>query len=92
MQTANERGIPVFVSTSGEFVEAGAMLGYGSSYYSSGKQAAHLADQILHGASPANVPAEEAEALLAINLHTAAVIGVDIPDAELRQASEVYRE
>jgi putative ABC transport system substrate-binding protein len=89
--TANELGIPVFASTSGEFVDAGVMMAYGSSYYSSGKQAARLANQILRGASPATLPAEEAESLLGINLKTAETIGVEIPDDVLRSASQVVR-
>ena len=55
------------------------------------QQAARLADQILRGTKPADLPVEMAEFYLAINLKTAEAIGLDIPDDILLQADIIVR-
>jgi putative ABC transport system substrate-binding protein len=55
------------------------------------KQAARLADQILKGKKPTDLLVQTAEFFLRINLKTATAIGLDIPDAILRQADMVIR-
>lgn len=55
------------------------------------QQAARLADQILQGAKPADLPVETARLFAAINLKTAQAIGLDIPDDILRQANIIIR-
>jgi putative ABC transport system substrate-binding protein len=72
-------------------VEAGALFAYGFLHKEIGRQAAGLADQILRGTRPADLPVETAENYLALNLRTAAAIGVAIPDYAVRQASVVVR-
>ncbi|PLX48615.1 MAG: ABC transporter [Desulfobulbaceae bacterium] len=69
-----------------EGVAAGGLLSYGFSTFAVGRQAAHLADQILRGTRPANLPVEVTEFSPTINLATARKIGVTIPDTALRQA------
>lgn len=91
VQTATALGIPVFASTTGEFVDLGVLVAYGSSYFSSGKQAARLADQVLRGASPAELPVEVAESSLGINMITAEALGIEFPDTVLRQATQIVR-
>jgi putative ABC transport system substrate-binding protein len=56
-----------------------------------GRQAARLADQILKGAKPADLPVETPEFYLTLNLKAAETIGLDIPDEILRQADIVVR-
>jgi putative ABC transport system substrate-binding protein len=56
-----------------------------------GKQAAGLADQILKGTKPGDLPVETAEYFLIINLQTAQAIGLDVSDEILRQADTVIR-
>jgi putative ABC transport system substrate-binding protein len=56
-----------------------------------GRQAAGLADQILSGIKPANLPVESAELFLSVNLNTANTIGLDIPDEILDAADIVAR-
>lgn len=56
-----------------------------------GIQAARLADQILKGVKPADLPVETAEFYLAINLKTAGEIGLTIPDDILSQADMIFR-
>ncbi|MBN1220635.1 MAG: ABC transporter substrate-binding protein [Anaerolineae bacterium] len=75
-----------------EIVKTGGVLtSYGMEQVSSGKQAARLADQIFSGIKPADLPVETAEFFLAINLKTAAAIGLDIPDEILLQADVIVR-
>lgn len=73
-------------------VEAGALFSYGFVHQEIGRQAARLADQVLRGSRPADLPVETADSYLAVNLKTAAVIGVAVPDYVLKQASVIVRE
>jgi len=86
--------IELQLPTSGANAEAvmeGVLCSYGMEQISSGKQAAHLADQIFRGVKPADLPVETAEFYLAINLRTAEAIGLYIPDEVLRQADIIVR-
>lgn len=75
-----------------EDVEArGVLTAYSVGLISSGKQAARLADQILRGIKPADLPVEMAEFFAAINLKTANAIGLTIPDEVLEQADIINR-
>ena len=91
VETATKLKLPV----SGANVEVvktfNVLTCYGFDQISTGKQAARLADQILQGVKPANLPVETAEFYLAINLKVAKVIGLDIPDEILRQAQIIIR-
>jgi putative ABC transport system substrate-binding protein len=73
-------------------VNDGALTAYGVDLaVAARKQAARLASQILQGARPADLPVETGEFFSAINLKTAQAIGLDIPDAILRQANIIIR-
>jgi ABC-type uncharacterized transport system substrate-binding protein len=72
-------------------MKAGAVVTYAGSFPAMGQQAARLADQILTGTRPGDLPVETAEYFLHINLQTATAIGLDIPDEILRQADTVIR-
>ncbi len=54
-------------------------------------QASHIADQVLKGADPGELPVETAEFYLGINLQTAKAIGLDIPSYVLQQAEIIIR-
>jgi putative ABC transport system substrate-binding protein len=73
-------------------VEAGALFSYGFVHGEIGQQAAHLAEQIIKGVSPGDLPVQMAENVLSLNLATARRIGIDIPDAMLLQAERIVRE
>jgi putative ABC transport system substrate-binding protein len=90
IETAVKRGI-VVGSNSHADLQAGALVTYAASFSAMGNQAARMADQILKGTKPGDLPVETAEFLLKINLKTANAIGLDIPDAILKQAAEVVR-
>jgi putative ABC transport system substrate-binding protein len=93
IEVAVQHGIAVGASNHSYLssMKAGAVVTYAGSFPAMGQQAARLADQILKGTKPADLPVETAERFLHINLHTATAINLDIPDAILRQADTVIR-
>jgi putative ABC transport system substrate-binding protein len=86
-RVAVQRGIAVGANNHRE----GALVTYSGSFFAMGQQAARLADQILKGARPADLPVETAEYFLHINLQIATAMGLDIPDEILHQADTVMR-
>ena len=73
-----------------EFVEAGGMMAYGPHVQDNFRRAASYVDKILRGAKPANLPVEQpTKYKLVINLKTAKVLGVTIPQSLLLRADEV---
>jgi putative ABC transport system substrate-binding protein len=62
-----------------------------SDFYDIGKKNARLAQQILQGAKPSDLPVETADTVLTINLKTAERIGLNIPDSILAQATTIIR-
>lgn len=89
-KVANERGIAIGTYQI-NYYEKGATIGYAPDLFSMGKQATQLADQILKGANPGDLPVETAEDFLTINLPAAEAAGIDIPDEILRQADTIIR-
>jgi ABC-type uncharacterized transport system substrate-binding protein len=71
-------------------VKRGCLATYASDYGALGKQGAVLADKILKGAKPANLPVELPDKIkLVLNLKTAKAIGLKIPETMLLRADEV---
>jgi len=69
---------------------SGGLATYGHDYVALGRQGANLADKILKGAKPSDLPIEQPDKLrLVINLNTAKAIGLKIPKEILRRADEV---
>ena len=74
------------------WVAKGGLAGYSPNYYQMGRQAARLADKILKGANPKDLPVEKAGKFdLVINLRTANAIGISIPPELLKKADRVIR-
>ena len=72
-------------------VKRGCLLTYASDYTALGKQGAVLADKILKGAKPADLPIELPDKiLLALNLKTAKAIGLKIPKEILLRTDETF--
>jgi putative ABC transport system substrate-binding protein len=89
-QVALENRIPIS-STNLKLVESGALFAFGFRPFSTGEQAARLADKILQGTRPAELPVEKSEFYLDVNLQTAQAIGLYLPDDLLLQANTVLR-
>lgn len=88
---ATTRKLPVSGANISVVKRNDVLTSFGFDQQLSGKQAARLADQILKGANPADLPVEVVEFYLAINLRAAGAIGLAIPDEILRQADVIVR-
>ena len=73
-----------------EYVAAGGLMFYNSSYAWHWRTAAGFVDKILKGAKPGDLPVQQPTQFdLAINLKTAKAMGITIPSALLQRANEV---
>jgi len=73
-----------------EYVEAGGLMSYGANFPDLFRRAAEYVDKILRGAKPADLPVEQPTKFdLIVNLTTARVLGLQIPEAFLLRADEV---
>ena len=87
---AFERNLPLTIPTDAA-VEAGALVNYSFRFHDVGVQSARLADQIMKGIDPADLPIETAEFFLTINLKTAEALGLDVSDEALEAADTIIR-
>ena len=75
-----------------EFPDAGGLASYGTNVPEMFQRGAQLVDRILKGAKPAELPVEQPTKFeLVINLKTAKVLGLNIPESILLRADEVIR-
>jgi putative ABC transport system substrate-binding protein len=73
-----------------ENVVAGGLLGYTSNYAANFRYSAKYVDKILKGAKPADLPVEQPTQFeLVINLKTAKLLGITVPQSLLVRADEV---
>ncbi len=88
---ARKRKLPYIVHIR-SLTEQGALASYGINTYEIGRQAARLADKILNGTRPAEIPIETPQKLeLVINLPVSKEIGLAIPNKFLREAQVIIR-
>jgi ABC-type uncharacterized transport system substrate-binding protein len=72
--------------------EAGGLISYGPDIPALWQQAAVLADKILRGTTPADLPVEQPTKFeFVVNLKTAKALGITIPESILLRADEVIR-
>jgi len=75
-----------------EFVDSGGLVSYGPDLAEMYRRAAYLVDKILKGSNPAALPIEQPTRFeLVINLKTAKVLGLTIPQSLLARADEVVQ-
>ena len=89
--TALKHALPT-VAEGRQFVSAGCLASYAPNYSGQGRGMAILVDKILKGARPGDLPIEQPTKFeLAINLKTAKVLGVAIPQSLLLRADEIIQ-
>lgn len=71
------------------FAAAGGFLQFGPDIAKNWRHAASYVHKILKGEAPGNLPVEQTNPKLVLNLRTAKALGVTIPDAVLLRADEV---
>jgi putative ABC transport system substrate-binding protein len=71
-------------------VAQGGLIAFAFDFFSLGRQAARLVDQVLRGVRPGNLPVETVEFELAVNVGTAQAIGLVLPDELIEQADRIF--
>jgi putative tryptophan/tyrosine transport system substrate-binding protein len=72
------------------FVQAGGLMSYGPNLSDQFRRTAELVDKILRGTNPGDIPVEQPSRFeLVINLTTAKVLGLTIPESFILRADEV---
>jgi len=78
------------IYNSREYVETGGLMSYGPNWVDRWKRTAEIVDKILRGTKPADIPVEQPTRFdLVVNLTTAKVLGLTIPESFLLRADEV---
>lgn len=87
--TAEKHRLPSFFWAR-EFVEAGGLMSYGENIAGGWQRAAGYVSRIMRGAKPAELPVAQPTLFeLVVNLRTARLLGVAIPQAVLARADRV---
>jgi putative ABC transport system substrate-binding protein len=74
------------------FARAGGLLAYGPNFSEMFARAATYVDRILKGATPADLPVEQPTKFdSVVNLKTAGVLGLTMPQSVLQQATEIIQ-
>jgi putative tryptophan/tyrosine transport system substrate-binding protein len=74
-----------------EFAQAGALMSYGPNFPDLFRRAAEMVDKILRGTKTTDIPVEQPTKFeLTINLTTAKLLGLSVPQTLLATADDVY--
>jgi len=75
-----------------EYADAGSMMSYGAEPNDLIRRSASYVDRVLKGAKPGTLPIEQPTRFeLVVNLRTAKILGLTIPDSVLGSADQVIR-
>jgi putative tryptophan/tyrosine transport system substrate-binding protein len=75
-----------------EYVEAGGLMSYGPDYSDLFRRTADFVDKVLRGTKPSDIPVEQPTKFeLAVNVKTAKLFGITIPETLLATADEVIQ-
>jgi putative ABC transport system substrate-binding protein len=89
LELAASRRLPV-VGARSEFADDGALMSYGALLSDQVRRSAQMADKILKGTKPADIPVElPTKFELVVNAKTAKALGITIPGEILLQANRV---
>ena len=89
LELAQKLGIPL-IATRSDWADDGALMSYNANLIEQVRRSAQLADKILRGAKPADIPVEQPTKFeLVVNLKTAKALGLTIPQSILLQADRV---
>jgi putative ABC transport system substrate-binding protein len=89
LEATSQHAVPTMFHDS-FYVERGGLASYAANNMQLGRQAAHLVDRIIKGTKPAELPVEQPTTFeLVINLKTAKVLGLTIPQTLLLRADRV---
>jgi len=89
-EAALAQRLPLFGQLS--LAEAGGLLGFGPDLIAALRRAAEYVDRILRGAAPETMPIEQtAKFALLVNLKTAKMLGVTVPQSVLLRADDVIQ-
>ena len=92
LEIAQRERVPLIGTNAGD-VSRGALMSYGANYGEIGIQSSRMADRILRGTPPSNIPIEEAALFeVAVNLETAEAIGALIPQSFLLRVHHIFPE
>ena len=81
--------LPAMAGVTG-FAEAGVLVSYGPNFADITRRAVTYVDKILKGAKPGDLPIEQPTKFeLVVNLKTAKILGLTIPQSVLQRADEV---
>ncbi|MEQ8223499.1 MAG: ABC transporter substrate binding protein [Candidatus Eremiobacterota bacterium] len=90
-QILSEKKIPYFTNTFSD-VEGGAFLSAGADYYEVGEETAKLAERIIKGENPKDIPVENyVPEKIYVNLKLAKQLGIEIPENILKKAAKVLK-
>ena len=89
IETARAKRLPTMFQERGS-VANGALAAYGESFYTIGRLSAKHVQRVLLGADPGDLPVEQVDRLhFVINLKTAKVLGLTIPQSLLARADKI---
>ena len=91
LKLASQTRLPVVYGERG-FVDEGGLMSFGTNLGNLTRRSAEYVDKILKGAKPGDLPIEQPTKFeLVVNLRTAKVLGITIPQSILLRADEVIR-